>query len=174
MGERLDAGMASAAGSFIGLIVGSVVGQALSKRTLSSERSTATVVIAGMAGMTLGAFTGGFMAGGSSAPAPGVAGLPKGLAGSPVGLGAGHKCTAKSATAIAQQLPGAPWVYDHSAPPGSAVTVQTATGHYDVKTEMGAKKIPARFFNGNHGLLLECPYTHELFYFRRGASRLAA
>ena len=98
------------------------------------------------------------------------------LPASPTGLGAvPHKCTAKSATAIAQQLPGAPWLYESSAPKGAQISLPkvTTTGssrvdEYDVVTPMGAKRIPVRRIHiegERNRIVLTCPYTAEQFVF---------
>lgn len=79
-----------------------------------------------------------------------------------------HRCTAASATAIAQQLPGAPWVYDGVVTNHDGMRELTAR----VTTPMGSKMIPYWTDNllpgggRNRGtmpthLVIQCPYTGE-------------
>ena len=84
----------------------------------------------------------------------------------------GHKCTASSATQIAQQLPGAPWYYSHSYPAGAALSGTYSTQHYNVTTPMGAKSIPVKFQDATSTIVLTCPYTGEQFVFSKRPNAL--
>ena len=79
-----------------------------------------------------------------------------------------HRCTAASATAIAQQLPGAPWVYAGVVANHDGMKESTAP----VITPMGSKTIPYWTDNllpsgyRNRGtmpthLVIQCPFTGE-------------
>lgn len=81
-----------------------------------------------------------------------------------------HKCTAKSADAIAQQLPGAPWRFAGTVAGHEGMTEREAT----ITTSMGAKTIPYWTDNmlpdggRNRGmmptrLVLQCPFTGQLW-----------
>ena len=81
-----------------------------------------------------------------------------------------HKCTAKSANAIAQQLPGAPWVFAGNVASHDGMREQEAT----IMTGMGPKTIPYWTDNmlpdggRNRGtmairLVLQCPFTGEIW-----------
>ena len=81
-----------------------------------------------------------------------------------------HRCTAASATAIAQQLPGAPWVYAGIVTSHDGMRESTAP----VTTPMGSKTIPYWTDNllpgggRNRGLMpthliIQCPYTGEMW-----------
>ncbi len=76
-----------------------------------------------------------------------------------------HKCTARSAAAIAAQIDPA-WKYVSSLPPGYGYRCVSTTREYDVVTAQGPKRIPATFCADM--LLLKCPYTHETFVFKGG------
>lgn len=71
-----------------------------------------------------------------------------------------HRCTVASATAIAQQLPGAPWVY--------AGTVASTAGMREtisaVTTPMGRKNIPV-WHASDGSITTQCPYTGSRFRF---------
>ena len=73
-----------------------------------------------------------------------------------------HVCTAASATAIAQQLPGAPWVY--------AGTVASTAGMREtisaVTTPMGKKNIPV-WHASDGAVVTQCPYSGQRFLFRQ-------
>lgn len=71
-----------------------------------------------------------------------------------------HRCTAASATMIAQQIPGGPWKY--------AGTVDSVAGWREttasVVTPMGAKNIPV-WSDGTGRISTQCPYTGQRFAF---------
>jgi hypothetical protein len=282
-------GVAAAAGSFIGLVIGSAAGQLFSRTAHSPDTRTATLVLGGMTGMVAGAFTAAALAA-DNPPATGtVAGLPRGVGKAPgatvlmpaspswrllsrsqgslppapagvvqflqrqpngrvpaslgtvsagtwqqgtvggqtyglltvtfgagpgpgpgstytlfaagptttrmtgqvtslpaygygfSGLGAApHKCTVASATKIAQQLPGAPWVYAGSI----SGIAGMAQGQATVTTPSGTKTIPYWWDNvlpdggRNRGrmpmrLVLQCQVSKELFRFERSTNSLA-
>jgi len=171
---KILTGVSAVLGGVIGAIVGGVVGVEVIERknawpgarpdAAARAASTGSVI-----GLLVGTFTGAALAA-NSAPAYYVP-PPVGAAGLPKGLGAAqepHKCTAKSATAIAQQLPGAPWAYAGSLNRGCPLPMQVTERHYDVTTPVGRKNIPA--FYGNDGrLVLRCPTTGEQFVFTRAS-----
>ncbi len=79
----------------------------------------------------------------------------------------GHKCTAASALAIAQQIDPR-WGYSHKMPPDGAMRCgPVTTTEHEVQTELGPKRIEARHQCGL--LILRCPFTSEQFVFRMGA-----
>ena len=73
-----------------------------------------------------------------------------------------HRCTVASATAIAQQLPGAPWKY--------AGTVASTAGMGEtiapVVTPMGSKSIPV-WHAADGSIVTQCPYSGQAFRFVR-------
>jgi hypothetical protein len=180
MADKVITGVAAAAGSFIGLVLGSAAGQLFSRTAHSPDTRTATLVLGGMTGMLGGAFTGAALAAYEPPGTPGtVAGLPRGVGKTPSGLGAApHKCTIASATKIAQQIPGAPWVYAGSITGVANMTEARAT----VVTPQGTKTIPYWYDNvlpdgitRNRGLMpmrlvIQCPHSGELFRFQRPVS----
>ncbi len=97
----------------------------------------------------------------------------------PLGAAPTHKCTAASATDIAQQIPGAPWVFERSVPSGSSFnwpvtsTGSTRTDHFDVQTPQGPKTIPVigvHIEGAPNRIVLTCPYTGEHFAFRQASA----
>jgi hypothetical protein len=81
----------------------------------------------------------------------------------------GHKCTKASATKIAQQIAGGGWQYVGD----GAGVAPYRVGFYEVTIPEGPetgtrKRIPAKFSRDGQ-MILECPYTHELFLFSRAA-----
>ena len=186
--SKAGVGLAAAAGSFVGLVVGSIAGTALARRASGREDKMGTLVLSSVLGTAAGAFAGAAWAAPESntvvTTTTGAAGLPR----RPSGVGAisaadatlsrydgrydgkepPHRCTAASATAIAQQLPGAPWTFERSLDKDASIPWPTVEQMYDVVTPMGPKTIPAQLGNGR--LVTRCPYTGQWFVFRPGAS----
>jgi hypothetical protein len=82
MAGKLVTGLSAGAGSFIGLVVGAGIAQAVAKRSATTyETQTATLVLGSMSGMVLGAFSGAALAAESeqSLSSTGTAGLPAGV-----------------------------------------------------------------------------------------------
>jgi hypothetical protein len=73
-----------------------------------------------------------------------------------------HTCTAASATAIAQQLPGAPWKYAGTVASTAGMSETTAP----VTTPMGKKNIPV-WHAADGSITTQCPYSGQLFHFRK-------
>jgi hypothetical protein len=189
---KLTAGAYAGVGGVLGLFAGILAGNLLSK----GRGTGAKAYVPALAGTALGAFAGAAL--GTADPSPpgktaGTGRLPLGMgyaasegtkaiarigvAAEPsrydgryekAGVEPPHKCTAKSALAIAQQLPGAPWVHEQSLPKTASIPWPTVEREYDVTTTMGSKRIPVWLGNGR--LVLRCPYTGSWFVFRPGAS----
>jgi hypothetical protein len=79
MADKVLTGVAAAAGSFIGLVLGSFAGQLLSRTAHSDDTKTATLVLGGMTGMLGGAFAGAALAAPEPQTSSTVAGLPPGV-----------------------------------------------------------------------------------------------
>jgi hypothetical protein len=76
-----------------------------------------------------------------------------------------HRCTVASATAIAQQLPGAPWVFAGELPAGSPLPWPTTEQIAPVTTPMGKKNIPMQVTADGIHMSITCPYTGSEFLF---------
>jgi hypothetical protein len=76
-----------------------------------------------------------------------------------------HRCTVASATAIAQQLPGAPWKFQGELPVGSALPWPTTERVYPVVTPMGKKNIPVQVTADGQHISTTCPYTGAVWTF---------
>lgn len=83
-----------------------------------------------------------------------------------------HKCTAASSAKIAAQIDPA-WKFAGSQPPGFWIRCRTRQLEHDVVTATGPKRIPA-WYCGDDMMLLKCPYTGEVFIFRRSSGLGAA
>ena len=76
-----------------------------------------------------------------------------------------HRCTVASATAIAQQLPGAPWVFAGELPAGSPLPWPTTERIAPVTTPMGQKNIPMQVASDGVHMSITCPFTGAEFLF---------
>ena len=70
-----------------------------------------------------------------------------------------------SATAIAQQLPGAPWVFAGELPAGSPLPWPTTERIAPVTTPMGRKNIPMQVASDAVHMSITCPFTGAEFLF---------
>lgn len=186
MAGKVGVGVWAGVGSILGLFAGSMLGASLSRR----RPGAASVVLPALAGTALGAG----IAAALSAAEPntvtttttttGAGALPAGLGAAPLsandasverydparyaGRQPPHKCTVASSTKIAQQIPGAPWLYERSLPPGSSPPWPSVEQMHNVTTPTAKKRIPVQMGNGR--LALTCPYTGSVFLFYRGAA----
>jgi hypothetical protein len=199
---KVSSGAWAAVGSLLGLFTGSLAGGLL---TRGRKKTALTTVLPAFAGTAAGAFLGAALSAPTSAAGTGTAGLPAGVGALRTGLGpsegtkalprnlgeparfdgryqkAGveppHKCTAKSADAIAQQLPGAPWRFAGNWDDVSSMRESSAT----ISTPRGQKTIPYWTDNllpgggRNRGMMpmhlsIQCPFTGERWHWFRSLS----
>ena len=87
-----------------------------------------------------------------------------------------HVCSIASSTAIAQQIPGAPYVFERAVPNGGDFGWKvTSTGSsvervFPVTTPMGKKNIPVQMVHIEgqpNRVILTCPYTGQHFAFQQ-------
>jgi hypothetical protein len=76
----------------------------------------------------------------------------------------GHRCTVESATKIAQQIPGSPYEYRGTYPPGAPARVERVSSQ-SVSTPEGQKTIEVKHC-GKH-IILQCPVSGDQFLFER-------